>query len=116
MITYLFSCPVCGLVDVEVVVPPRSKEQDLMKWIQKKVLPRVAIRHSEVSLLCEGGRSQSLKIPHDTEDPEGWIGKQTGIVAPISMPLRGTEENSESTGDDKIGDGKITKSREAETP
>jgi hypothetical protein len=91
MITVLFSCTECGLVDVECQVRARPKEEDVVKYVGQVVARAVQEKHTRLSILCEAKTIQDLKIPFDTDDPDGWIGKQTDQVPPRGRRPRGQQ-------------------------
>jgi hypothetical protein len=84
MITVLFSCDRCGLKDAECIVRARAEDDDVVHYVRDVVMHAVAKRHATLSLLCDATSIQNLKIPVDTKDPDGWIGKQTDMVPPKS--------------------------------
>lgn len=79
MITVLFSCRSCGLVDVPCRVRARREEEPLMEWFDRVLLRDTQICHLGRSLLCEADNLQNLKIPIE-DTPDFWLGKQTDII------------------------------------
>lgn len=61
-IRVLYSCTVCGLVDVGVVVPERGDE-DVVVWINGAV-GHVAVDHRARSPQCHA-KAVDLKVPFD---------------------------------------------------
>jgi len=82
MITILFSCDVCGLVDAECKVRAREKGEDVAHYVQNVIGREVAYQHQLQSFTCPATSFQNLKIPIDKNDPDCWIGKQTDILPP----------------------------------
>jgi len=86
MITVLFSCDACGLVDEECQVRARREDEDVVFYVKNVIASAVAVKHASKSLLCEAKEMKNLKIPIDKDDPDGWIGKQTDQVPPKGLP------------------------------
>lgn len=83
MITVLFSCDSCGLVDATARVPAReSPDDNVVDWFKGVLIPNVAEMHAILSPVCNAPSVQNVKVPIDERDPDGWIGKQTSVVPP----------------------------------
>lgn len=72
MIGIRYSCAMCGLADVEVKLPYRASEQDVVAWMKGIVEPAVCADHAERSPGCQPEDLQNIKIPM----PVGtqWVG------------------------------------------
>ena len=88
MITVLFSCDGCGLVDAECKVRARrSPDEDVVHWVETVVGRAVQFEHIRRSLTCEAMKMKHLKIPMPPEDdPDPWIGKYTPTLPPKESP------------------------------
>jgi hypothetical protein len=82
MITVLFSCDECGARDIECLVKPRPKFQDVKDYFDTVLIPTIGAKHFLVSPECESITIKELKVPIDDKDKDFWIGKQTNIVPP----------------------------------
>lgn len=58
-----YSCSDCGLVDIEVGMPFRPAERNLMEWMDSAVIPAIVADHCGRSPLCSATSLQNLKIP-----------------------------------------------------
>ena len=85
MITCLFSCDGCGLVDSPVRVRDRAENEDVVYWMEKVCMEAVGMQHSLLSPMCRAKKLKYLKIPIDKEEGS-WIGKQTDSVPPKGNP------------------------------
>lgn len=73
MITLMFTCKGCGLVDHKFQVPAReSADHDVVAWM-KKVEAWVSDEHTRVSPKCTANKLDNLKIPMEGAD---FIGQQ----------------------------------------
>lgn len=64
LLTVRYSCGLCGLLDVEVGVPARTPDLDVVAWT-------VSRHHSLVSPGCRPKEIQNIKIPVDAIGSEG---------------------------------------------
>lgn len=81
MITCLFSCTQCGIVDQEVEVRARKPTEDVVTWMENIVGHTVKARHFLISPHCKATSVQNLKIPLDNTK-DGYVGKQTKNIPP----------------------------------
>ena len=75
-----YSCPVCKLTRSPVMVPCRSEEAAVERWMQLVVSPALARDHHRRAPLCQTDRFTNLYIPL----PEN--GQHIGAPAPDSPP------------------------------
>lgn len=54
MITVMFSCRVCGLSNVKVLVKSRNPTESVLGWMDREVRPQAMKEHTRKSLLCNG--------------------------------------------------------------
>ncbi len=68
MITVLYSCKECSIVDRKVQVPAREgAEVDVVEWMNEVVMPCLQLDHIELSPRCRARSLQMVKIPHPPE-------------------------------------------------
>lgn len=79
MITVLFSCSECGLVDRSVEVRFRYQNEDVIHWFEWAVTPALMTEHGLLSPLCYPKELKGVKIPHSG-------GKTKGIGMEDSLP------------------------------
>ena len=70
-ITVKYSCHACGLVRVEMSLPVRENERDVVQWFQTTLAQALQVDHAKRSPLCNAQSVQDLMIPMDNRD---WIG------------------------------------------
>jgi len=58
-----YSCKVCGLKDIEIQIPFRDSNEDVVKWMESKVIPATGADHRRRSPLCMTQELSDLKIP-----------------------------------------------------
>lgn len=64
MITVLYSCKKCGIVDRPVQVPAREHQDiDVVHWMQNIVARSVSIDHQQVSPSCIPDTLSDIKVP-----------------------------------------------------
>lgn len=69
MITVMFSCDGCGLVDQKVQVPARATaEEDVTEYL-KRMGGWIGEEHERLSPKCKSMKMKNLKIP--TKGPDG---------------------------------------------
>lgn len=74
MITCLFSCDGCGLVNSPVKMSPRVEGEDILEWMEK-LTEKISEQHLFLSPVCNSRKMKEVKIPLPKEDG-AWIGKQ----------------------------------------
>ncbi len=62
-----YSCAPCGLVDVEVDIPARREELDVVEWLERVLGHALAADHATRSPKCQAQKMERLMIPM----PEG---------------------------------------------
>lgn len=82
MITCLFSCEECGLVDCRVKVRARERSDDVDEWIEGTLIEAISGHHSLMSPLCRSKQAIQFKIPIE-DRADFWFGRQTDRVPPI---------------------------------
>jgi hypothetical protein len=82
MITCLFSCEACGLVDCRVKVRACEEHESVKDWFEGTLLRAIAGHHAIMSPLCRSKEMRSLKIPLE-EREDWWIGRQTDRIPPL---------------------------------
>lgn len=85
MITVLFSCPECGLVDEKCKVRSRRNGEHVSHWFENALIFSLAIRHQTLSPKCMAGRVSDVKIPLGDNNS---VGGQTDMVPPEGTPKR----------------------------
>ncbi len=71
-----YSCAVCHLHRVEVAVPVREPEQDVVQWIEGCAVPALAADHRRRSPDCDTTEFSEVLIPMDGRDHVGGPVKQ----------------------------------------
>jgi hypothetical protein len=61
-VTIKYSCPLCGLVDIDVTIPARFEEDDVVVWM-KDVGVYLSEDHSLRSPECHPAALKDIKIP-----------------------------------------------------
>lgn len=72
MITVLFTCHGCGLIDAKSHIRYRRPDEKIEDWM-KEVQQQVGLTHSLLSRECKT-RCCDLKIPLDSKDQQHGIG------------------------------------------
>jgi hypothetical protein len=87
-ITIMYSCDLCGLVDVTCQVREREDpdQETVEHYLNYAVTRAIAHDHQLRSFGCENNRISQLKIPMDNSDPNSWIGKYTPTLPPKGWP------------------------------
>lgn len=62
-IPILYSCPACGLKDVEVQVRAREAGQDVAEWMDRAVVVECGADHFHRSPGCAPASLRDIKIP-----------------------------------------------------
>jgi hypothetical protein len=65
MITVMFSCKVCGLSKVKVLVKSREPTESILGWMDREVRPQAMKEHTRKSLFCNGPISISIPAASD---------------------------------------------------
>jgi hypothetical protein len=71
MLGITYSCPSCGLVQVEAKVRFRESSEDVLHWMDQVVTPGLARDHQRRSPTCHPTGLRDVKIPVTGAD---WIG------------------------------------------
>lgn len=62
-IDVMYSCPVCGLVQVTAKVPVRREGEDVVRWLEATVVPALSSDHDRRSPDCRTQTLSDLMIP-----------------------------------------------------
>ena len=69
---FVFNCSVCGLTNVVTYVELRKKNEDIARWIKKKVIRAAYVQHCIRSMNCN---ATSVDVILPTPDGATYIGE-----------------------------------------
>lgn len=62
-VTVLYSCPQCGLKDVEAEVIARGEQESLGEWVEGKLSKGLTMNHSLRSPGCRAKKMVDVQVP-----------------------------------------------------
>lgn len=63
-----YSCQWCGLANVEIDVPSRNLDEDVIQWMNRSVTPGLMKDHEERSPKCRPQKFSNVMIPMEGDD------------------------------------------------
>lgn len=69
-----YQCLLCGTLDREVEMPAREPHQDVIWWVQRRMMPALMRDHAERSPDCPADKFDWVKIPVAGDFKTGLIG------------------------------------------
>lgn len=73
MIEVKYSCRVCGLHRIPVMIEPRDEEDDVVAWVSGPMSIALVADHERRSPGCQPSEFSEVMIPLP-HDESGWIG------------------------------------------
>lgn len=58
-----YSCTLCGLTDIEVLVQAREANEDIIHWTNTVMIPALCLDHAQLSPDCHPTQLQNITIP-----------------------------------------------------
>lgn len=66
-----YSCPLCGLTRIEVAVPIRAADVDVVAWMEGSLIVALSNDHRERSPHCHPDELRDIMVPTDGRDYVG---------------------------------------------